>query len=249
QRIEARQRAYEQLVQRLGGLQRRQLKRIYKILDLFGPFRDTPKYLWVVMNGLVRRRALEEGQKFVQSGRLDKPEDIFWLALDEIDRANAEPTFDLRQARDARKPFYRKLNQVITFPHMIDSRGRIIQAKRQKAGDGVFVGQGISRGSAQGRVKVLLHPREKSIEKGDVLVTYTTDPGWTPLFVNAEAIVLEIGGMLQHGGVVAREYGKPCAVGIQGITKALKDGQLVEVDGTSGIVRLLEDGNVQSSGK
>lgn len=246
QRVEARQRAYEQLLQKLNWLQRLQLQRIYKIINLFGPFRDTPKYLWVIDNGLVRRSALEEGQKFVQSGRLDQPEDIFWLTLDEIDRANADPTFDLRQARDAKKSFYKKLNQVITFPHMIDSRGRIIQAKSQKAGADTFVGQGISRGNARGRVKILLHPREKSIEKGDVLVTYTTDPGWTPLFVNAEAIVLEIGGMLQHGGVVAREYGKPCVVGIQGITKALKDGQLVEVDGTSGIVRLIEDGNISS---
>jgi phosphoenolpyruvate synthase/pyruvate phosphate dikinase len=93
---------------------------------------------------------------------------------------------------------------------------------------------------ATGRVKVLHTPREKPVEKGDVLVAYTTDPGWTPLFVNATAILLEVGGMLQHGGVVAREYGKPCVAGIQGITTTLQDGQLVVVDGTTGVVRLLE---------
>lgn len=93
---------------------------------------------------------------------------------------------------------------------------------------------------AKGRVKILNGPRDKAIEKGDVLVTYTTDPGWTPLFINANAIILEIGGMLQHGGVVAREYGKPCVVGIQGITESLKDGQLVEVDGTNGTIKILE---------
>lgn len=105
---------------------------------------------------------------------------------------------------------------------------------------GILTGLGISRGTARGRVKVLHSPREKPVEKGDVLVAYTTDPGWTPFFVNASIILLEVGGMLQHGGVVAREYGKPCVAGIQGITVTLQDGQLVEVDGTNGIVRLLE---------
>lgn len=236
----ARRRAYETLLTKLRGRQRRTLERVYRILDLYGPARDTPKYLWVLNNGAVRRRALLEGRKFVDSGRLDVPEDIFWLTLPEIDAANADPSIDLRQLRDKKKPFYDKLDQVVTFPHLIDSRGRIGQVKQPKSDPNTLVGQGISNGRAVGRIKVLHKPREKPIEKGDVLVTYTTDPGWTPLFVNAEAVILEIGGMLQHGGVVAREYGKPCVVGIQGITKTLKDGQLVEVDGAIGTVRLLE---------
>lgn len=130
---------------------------------------------------------------------------------------------------------------MLAFPHLIDSRGRIGQVPLREKGDpNTFVGLGISHGVATGRIKVLHAPRDKPIEKGDVLVAYTTDPGWTPLFVNAEAIILEVGGMLQHGGVVAREYGKPCVAGIQGITTKLKDGQLVEVDGTTGVVRILE---------
>lgn len=236
----ARQQAYEQLLEKLSGRQRRRLERVYKILELYGPARDTPKYLWVLNNGAVRHRALQEGHMFVEAGRLDAPEDIFWLTLDEIDTANADPSYDLRQARDSKKPYYRKLDKVVAFPHMIDSRGRIGQVEIPKGDPNLLMGQGISRGKAIGRVKVLDKPREKPIEKGDVLVTYTTDPGWTPLFVNAEAIILEIGGMLQHGGVVAREYGKPCVVGIQGITTTLQDGQLVEVDGTAGVIRLLD---------
>ncbi len=241
QHIAARQAAYERLLAQVNGRKRRQLKHAYKILDLFGPTRDTPKYLWVLDNGLARQRALQEGHKFVSQGRLDKPEDIFWLTLDDIDQANHDPTFDLRQARDAQKPFYRKLANVKAFPHLIDSRGRILRAPSPANQQGVLTGLGISRGTARGRVKVLHSPREKPVEKGDVLVAYTTDPGWTPLFVNASAILLEVGGMLQHGGVVAREYGKPCVAGIQGITVTLQDGQLVEVDGTNGIVRLLDE--------
>jgi pyruvate,water dikinase len=234
-----RHQAYEQLLDKFEGRKRQQLKRVYKILDLLGPTRDTPKYLWVLDNGIVRRRVLQEGRMFVEQGRLDTPEDIFWLNLDEIDAANTDPEFDLRQARDIKKPLYRKLDQVLAFPHMIDSRGRIGVVEKPKGDPNILTGLGISRGVATGRIKVLHTPRQKPIEKGDVLVAYTTDPGWTPLFVNAEAVILEVGGMLQHGGVVAREYGKPCVAGIQGITTSLHDGQLVEVDGTTGILRLL----------
>jgi pyruvate,water dikinase len=238
--VAARQQAYIQLLQKVSGRKRRQLERVYKILDLLGPTRDTPKYLWVLDNGAVRRRALQEGQMFVDGGRLDAPEDIFWLTIDEIDAANADPTYDLRQKRDEKQPFYRKLDQVLAFPHMIDSRGRIGQVEKPLGDPNILTGLGISRGVATGRVKVLHTPRQKPIEKGDVLVAYTTDPGWTPLFINAEAVILEVGGMLQHGGVVAREYGKPCVAGIQGVTTTLQDGQLVEVDGTTGMVCLLD---------
>ena len=93
--------------------------------------------------------------------------------------------------------------------------------------------------AATSPVKVLRDPYEKPVHKGDVLVAYTTDPGWTPLFVNAAAVVLEVGGVLQHGAVVAREYGKPCVVGIDQLMTKLHDGQRVEVDGTVGVIRLL----------
>jgi pyruvate,water dikinase len=238
--IATRQEAYEKLLEKFSGRKRQQLKRVYKILALLGPTRETPKYLWVLDNGIVRRRVLQEGRIFVNQGRLDAPEDIFWLTLDEIDAAYADPDFDLRMARDEKKPLYRKLEQVLAFPHMIDSRGRIGVVEKPKGDPNTLTGLGISRGVATGRVKVLHTPRQKPIEKGDVLVAYTTDPGWTPLFVNVEAVVLEVGGMLQHGGLVAREYGKPCVAGIQGITTTLQDDQLVEVDGTTGIVRILE---------
>ena len=97
----------------------------------------------------------------------------------------------------------------------------------------------MSPGVVTGPVKMLRDPHKKSVNKGDVLVAYTTDPGWTPLFVNAAAVVLEVGGVLQHGAVIAREYGKPCVAGIDRLMTMLHDGQRVEVDGTAGIIRLL----------
>lgn len=239
QRITEREQAYKQLRQQFSGRKLKKLDRTYKMVDLLGGSRDTSKFLWVLDNGAVRSRALQEGEKFVVQDRLNTIEDIFWFTLDEIDAANTDPAFDLRQVRDEKQPLYRQLNQVIAFPHIIDSRGRIGQVEMPAGDPHVLTGLGISRGIVRGRIKVLHTPREKPVGKGDVLVAYTTDPGWTPLFVNAEAIILEVGGMLQHGGVVAREYGKPCVAGIQGITTTLQDGQLVEVDGTTGVVRIL----------
>jgi pyruvate,water dikinase len=90
-------------------------------------------------------------------------------------------------------------------------------------------------------VKVLTSPDEKPVLPGEILVARATDPGWTPLFLNAAGIVLEVGGVLQHGAVVAREYGKPCVVGIDHAASILRDGQRVEMDGASGVVRLVEE--------
>ncbi|MGB0388470.1 MAG: PEP/pyruvate-binding domain-containing protein [Ardenticatenaceae bacterium] len=239
--VAERKEAYEKLLTMVKGRKRRKLQTSYRMVELMAKTRDTPKYLMVLFGGAFRQRALREGQQLVAQGRLDKAEDIFDLTLHEIKQGEADPTFDLRRARAEKLPFYNKLRtQVKTFPHIIDSRGRIARVKPPEGDPNTLIGTGISRGIGTGRVKVLFDPREKPIEQGDVLVTYTTDPGWTPLFVNAEAVVLEVGGMLQHGGVVAREYGKPCVTGIQGITTTLQDGQLVEVDGTTGVVRILE---------
>ena len=98
----------------------------------------------------------------------------------------------------------------------------------------------ISPGVVQGRVKVFRHATDKQLLPGEILVARATDPGWTPLFINARGIILEIGGALQHGAVVAREYGIPCVSGLDDATTNLKDGQLVEVDGSHGLVRILE---------
>jgi len=93
----------------------------------------------------------------------------------------------------------------------------------------------------RGRIKVLHSPDEKPLEKGEILVARATDPGWTPLFVNAGGVVLEIGGLLQHGALVAREYGLPCVAGIENATSLWKDGTLVEIDGSAGVIRTIQE--------
>ena len=157
--------------------------------------------------------------------------------------ACADASVDVRALVEERGRNYRKLKaHVRHFPQAIDSRGRIMRGKIEyhDLPEGSLAGAAISPGVATGPVKVLNDPFEKEVEPGDVLVAVTTDPGWTPLFINAAAVILEIGGELQHGALVAREYGKPCVSGIPDVTTAFSDGQMVEVDGNKGLVRFID---------
>jgi pyruvate,water dikinase len=238
--VEERRQAYQELMRRLGWLRRVLLRRLYRIIDLFAGTRDTPKHQIVLFKYAVRKRALIEGKRLVREGRLDVAEDVFDLTLIDLKSANLDPSLDLREVRDERTRFLKILEtQVTEFPQVIDSRGRILRPAPREKRPGELSGMAVSPGVVTGPVKKLRDPHEKPINKGDVLVAYTTDPGWTPLFVNAAAVVLEVGGILQHGAVVAREYGKPCVVGIDRVMTKLHDGQRVEVDGTAGVIRFL----------
>jgi pyruvate,water dikinase len=238
--VDERRRAYRQLRQRFGWPRRSLLGRVHRLIELFGGVRDTPKYHMVMLTYAIRKRALIEGERLMNEGRLDTAEDIFDLTLRDVEVAARDPALDLRRLRDERSRFGHRLAAHVTeFPQVIDSRGRILRPPAREGKSGELVGTAVSPGVVSGPVKLLHSPREKPVEKGDVLVAYTTDPGWTPLFVNAAAIVLEVGGVLQHGAVIAREYGKPCVVGINRLMTKLHDGQIVEVDGTAGLIRLV----------
>lgn len=240
--VDERRQAYEELMRRSGPLRRALLRRVYRLIDLFAGTRDTPKHLLVLFGHAVRKRALSVGRHLVAENRLDAVEHVFDLRFADLERAAVDPSLDLREIRQERTRFLKTLDTHVTkFPAIIDSRGRILRPPPREDASSELHGMAVSRGVVTGRVKLLRNPHDKPIEKGDVLVAYTTDPGWTPLFVNAAAILLEVGGVLQHGAVVAREYGKPCVAGIDRLMTRLHDGQTVEVDGTAGVVRVLPD--------
>ncbi len=241
--VEERQHAYEALLQQLGPLRRTLLRWMYRRIGLFAGTRDTPKHLLVLFNYVIRKRVLAEGQCLVREDRLDAAEEVFGLTFDDLEAATRDLSLDLRAICYDRTRFHKKLKtHVTTFPAVIDSRGRIQRPPPCEEAPGLLSGMPVSPGVVVGPVKILHTSHEKPVERGDVLVAYTTDPGWTPLFVNAAAVVLEVGGILQHGAVVAREYGKPCVVGIDQVVATLRDGELVEVDGTAGTVRMLSRG-------
>jgi pyruvate,water dikinase len=239
--IKKREKAYKKICSKLKGRKLKQFKINYDVATLYSTARDTPKYIWLLENGIVRERALVEGNVFVNEGLLDAKEDIFYLYYKEIEKAQSGYDIDLKEIVKERKSLYKMLDSIDSYPLFIDSRGNIPAAKVKEVKKGLLKGHGISRGIKTGRINVMKSPTEKPIKKGDVLVTYTTDPGWTPLFVNAEAVILQVGGPLQHGGVVAREYGKPCVAGIPNVYNQFHDGQLVEVDGSNGMVTIIEE--------
>ncbi len=201
--------------------------------------RETPKYLVVMMNGALHRVALEVGSEFVAQGRLDAPEDVFELSIAEVSRGQKDDTVDLRALIAANLKPMEIVAGVKDYPNFIDSRGRIFR-KQIEAGSGDLAGMSVSNGTYTGRAKVLRTPYEKPLEAGEILVTVATEPSWTPVFVNASAVVLEVGGGLQHGAIIAREYGLPCVSGLPGVTGIINDGDMLEVDGTNGIVKILE---------
>ena len=239
--VRERQTAYTRLAELMPARKRRRLERAYRNILAFEPAREMPKHHITVVNLRIRTRLLALADRWVDGGRLDRREDVFELRFEDIDRAERDSEFDLRECIATRNVFYRKARALVRhFPHAIDSRGRILRPQRPQV-PGELRGLAVSSGRVTGPVKVMHDPFEKTVEPGDVLVAHTTDPGWTPLFINAAAVLLEVGGELQHGALVAREYGKPCVAGIVNLTSSLRDGQTVEVDGDAGVVRLLSE--------
>ncbi len=244
-KIEEREAAFEQLLAVLPRRKARKLEKAYADLVEFHGAREYFKYHSTQVYHRIRKLMCHRAERFVDAGRLDCADDIFVLSFGDIDRAYVDPDVDLKALVAERGATYRQqCAQVKHFPFVVDSRGRVFRPEVHDADlpDGVTAGAAVSGGIARGPVKVMNDPFEKDLEPGDVLVAVTTDPGWTPLFINAAAVILEVGGELQHGALVAREYGKPCVSGIFNAVKRFEDGQLVEVDGNTGHVTLIEAG-------
>ncbi len=219
------------------GKEKRFVGSAQRYMTLFG-FREAPKYMFVVMIGEFRKRALSLGRQFAAHGRLAAPEQIFDLTIAQVSKAETDSTLDLHALREKNLAPRRASAHVKDWPKIVDSRGRIFRYIRpSEAGD--LAGEAISPGVVRGKAKVLASPYEKPLEKGEILVTRATEPAWTPIFINAAGVVLEIGGPLQHGAIIAREYNLPCVSGINGAAKLIKDGDELEVDGTSGLVKLI----------
>ncbi len=219
------------------------LKAFNKAIDVINQtygVRELPKYLIVVMIGGLRKAALEVADEFVAQGRLEHRDQIFHLRKTQIGDAQRDKSLKLLPLIEENLKPYKLMQNVKQFPSFIDSRGKIFR-NVVNAEEGDLAGMAVSNGVVTGKAKVLSSPYEKPLEPGEILVTVATEPAWTPVFTNASGVVLEVGGGLQHGAIIAREYGIPCVSGLPGVTEMIKDGDLLEVDGTNGIVRILEE--------
>ncbi|MEL7566479.1 MAG: phosphoenolpyruvate synthase [Dehalobacterium sp.] len=222
-----------------GFLKARPMQRLIKVHRALIGIREHPKYFIVQNLDLIKQAILQEVAQLVEAGVLDDAEDVFWFSLQEIkemiERQQADP--DLISERKAK--FHR--DQKLTPPRAITSAGEIVTVKPgAHVPPGALAGSPVSAGRVEGRARVILRLEEASLEKGDILVAPYTDPAWTPLFPLAAGLITEVGGLMTHGAVVAREYGIPAVVGVDEATHKIQSGQKIGVDGTQGFVEILE---------
>jgi pyruvate,water dikinase len=170
---------------------------------------------------------------------LREEEDIFFLTFQEIHDVVRTHRVDdrlIRQRKDAFRSYH-----ALTPPRVLTSDGEVVTGayRRDDLLAGALVGLPVSAGVVEGRARVILDMAEADLEPGDILVTAYTDPSWTPVFVAIEGLVTEVGGLMTHGAVIAREYGLPAVVGVEHATRLIPDGQRIRVHGTDGYVELL----------
>jgi pyruvate,water dikinase len=241
--VKRREKAVKILEVILEKKSKRKLKKFkskYNVLKTLAAYREIPKYYLVMANHYIRLGTLALGKKWVNEGRLDAVEQIFDLKYSEVSQAEIDINLDIRDLAKNNHDYNAQFNTRLDPPVLIDSRGRILTPIEENIQENELLGAPASPGTVKGPVKILNHPDEKTIIPGDILVTKATDPGWTILFLNAAGILLESGGTLQHGASVARESGKPCIVGINHATKILKDGQIVEMNGSTGLIKIIQ---------
>ncbi|MFE2296768.1 rifamycin-inactivating phosphotransferase [Streptomyces sp. NPDC059445] len=214
-------------------------KRMIDQVRAFAGYREYPKYGIVSRSFVYKRALLEEAERLVRAGVLAEREDVFYLTFQEVHEVVRTNRVDDRLVQRRKEAF--RSYQALTPPRVLTSDGEALNGayRRDDAPDGSLVGLPVSAGTIEGRARVILDMADAVLEPGDILVTPFTDPSWSPLFVAVAGLVTEVGGLMTHGAVIAREYGLPAVVGVEGATRRIRDGQRIRVHGTDGYVELL----------
>jgi len=202
-----------------------------------GGLRELPKYYLVLMMASARRLLWSVGEELAQTGQLESAEDIFFIDLVEARQALAGKDFRAI-VRERRANYDYELGRR-HIPRILLSDGTEPEAEHHASADtaeGSLTGTPASAGMVTAKARVIMDPVGARLEPGEILVAPSTDPGWTPLFLTAGGLVMEMGGPMSHGAVVAREYGIPAVVGVHGATKYITTGQRITVDGSSGMI-------------
>ena len=208
-------------------------------LRMFAGYREYPKYGMISRYFVYKQALMTEAERLVEAGVLHEPEDAHYLTFEELQDVVRTHALDARLVADRKAEFARHAKLVP--PRVLTSEGEVVVGRYQREGlpAGALVGLAVSSGVVEGRARVLFDLADAELEAGDILVTPFTDPSWTPLFVAIEGLVTEVGGLMTHGAVVAREYGLPAVVGVGDATRLIEDGRRIRVHGTEGYVELL----------
>ncbi|GAB6421146.1 phosphoenolpyruvate synthase [Bacillus luti] len=234
----------EELVERLqhlpGGKQKvEETKQMIRNIRNFIGYREYPKYGMINRYFVYKQALLKEAEKLVQNNIINEIEEIYYLTFEELHEVVRTNKLDYNLIHKQKNDY--KLYEKLTPPRVMTSDGEIITGKykRENLPSDAIVGLPVSSGVIEGRARVILNMEDADLEEGDILVTAFTDPGWTPLFVSIKGLVTEVGGLMTHGAVIAREYGLPAVVGVENATKLIKDGQRIRVHGTEGYIEVL----------
>jgi len=244
---QGRQEAWEkeqELLERLRALpdgerKAEEAKRMIDRVRTFIGYREYPKYGMVSRYFVYKQALLEEAERLVQAHVLHEKEDIFYLRFEELQDVVRMNQVDDQLIRERKEAF--RSYQALTPPRVLTSDGEGIAGayRRDDLPAGALVGLPVSAGTVEGRARIILDMAEADLEPGDILVTAYTDPSWTPLFVTIKGLVTEVGGVMTHGAVIAREYGLPAVVGVEHATRLIQDGQRIRLHGTDGYVEIL----------
>ena len=242
--LRAAEQAKAQLLQRLRALPdgERKAEETERMIDrvrTFAGYREYPKYGMVSRYFIYKRALLHEAERLVRAEVLCEPEDIFHLRFDELDEV-VRTQHASAELIDERKRAFRSYRS-LTAPRVLTSDGQALNGtyRREDLPAGALPGMAVSAGIIEGRARVVSDIAQADLDPGDILVTPYTDPSWTPLFLAIKGLVTEVGGLMTHGAVIAREYGLPAVVGVDHATELIRDGQDIRVNGTEGYIEIL----------
>ncbi|MBS2040635.1 phosphoenolpyruvate synthase [bacterium] len=234
----------QELLQRLrqmpeGEQKAEQTRKMIELLRNYAGYREFPKYALISRYFLYKQALLREAEGLVQKEVLAAPDEIFFLTLQELRDLLVTGQLDRALIRQRLQAF--QSYQKLTPPRVMTSHGETLNGsfQRDHLPAGALAGLTVSNGVVEGRARVVLTLAEAELEEGDILVTSCTDPSWTPLFVSIRGLVTEVGGLMTHGAVIAREYGLPAIVGVAGATRLIRDGQKVRLNASQGYVEVL----------
>jgi rifampicin phosphotransferase len=215
-------------------------ERMIERLRAFTGYREYPKFGKVCRDFVYKQALMRAADGLARDGVIAAREDAFYLRFEELREAVCSGRVDADLIRRRREEF--RAFEALSPPRVLTSDGEALSGayRRDDAPAGALVGQPVSAGTVEGRARVVLDIAGADLAAGDILVTPYTDPSWTPLFVAIAGLVTEVGGLMTHGAVIAREYGLPAIVGVEGATRLIEDGQRIRVNGTDGYVEFLD---------
>lgn len=222
-----------------GEQKAEETKRMIRMIRNFIGYREYPKYCMMSHYFVYKQALLKEAEELVKAGVIKEKEDIFYLRFEELREVVRAQKADYSIIRQRMEEF--QLFKKLVPPRVMTSDGEIFTGayKRDSLPSGAIAGLPVSSGVIEGRARVILNLEAADLEEGDILITRFTDPSWTPLFVSIKGLVTEVGGLMTHGAVIAREYGLPAVVGVEQATRLIRDGQRIRVNGTDGYIEIL----------